>query len=84
MKDKIVSSLKSIASGSIKSGGSIAIAIVMAILVICAVAAIPALLIWGLQLMGLDIEVTWKTYAGSVLILVYLGFAKSGSGKSKE
>ena len=82
MKQKLVNALKKIASGSITSGGSIAIAIILGIGIVLAILAIPMLLIWGLQLIGLPVETSFSSYIGSVLILTYLGFAKTGISKS--
>jgi hypothetical protein len=83
MKKTIIKVLKSISEGTLNSGGSVAIAIIVGTLVIGAFALIPMLLIWGLQLMGIGIVTGVKSYVGSLLILVYLSYARIG-GKSKE
>ena len=75
--------LKSISEGTLNSGGSVVIAIIVGTLVIGAFALIPMLLIWGLQLMGIGIVTGVKSYVGSLLILVYLSYARIG-GKTKE
>ena len=84
MKKNIIKVLKSISEGTLNSGGSVAIAIIVGTLVIGAFALIPMLLIWGLQLMGIGIVTGVKSYVGSLLILVYLSYARIGSSKTKE
>ena len=84
MKKNIIKVLKSISEGTLNSGGSVVIAIIVGTLVIGAFALIPMLLIWGLQLMGIGIVTGVKSYVGSLLILVYLSYARIGSGKTKE
>lgn len=83
MKKNIIKVLKSISEGTLNSGGSVVIAIIVGTLVIGAFALIPMLLIWGLQLMGIGIVTGVKSYVGSLLILVYLSYARIG-GKTKE
>lgn len=83
MKKTIIKVLKSISEGTLNSGGSVVIAIIVGTLVIGAFALIPMLLIWGLQLMGIGIVTGVKSYVGSLLILVYLSYARIG-GKTKE
>jgi hypothetical protein len=83
MKKNIIKVLKSISGGTLNSGGAIAIAIIVGALVIGAFALMPMLLVWGLQLMGIGIVTGVKSYIGSLLILVYLSYARIGS-KSKE
>ena len=84
MKKNIIKVLKSISEGTLNSGGSVVIAIIVGTLVIGAFALIPMLLIWGLQLMGIGIVTGVKSYVGSLLILVYLSYARIGSSKTKE
>ena len=84
MKQKLISTLKKISSGSITSGGAIAIAVILFIGVAAVVALIPMLLIWGLQLMGFAVESSISSYIGSVLILAYLSYAKIGISKSSK
>lgn len=82
MKEKIIKSLRNLASGSSNSEGSMKLlAIIVAIIVIAGVLAIPLLLIYGLKLLGFDVDVTWSTYLGSVLIMVYLGFGRPSQSK---
>jgi len=84
MKKTIIKVLKSISEGTLNSGGSVAIAIIVGTLVIGAFALIPMLLVWGLQLMGIGIVTGVKSYVGSLLILVYLSYARIGSNRTKE
>jgi hypothetical protein len=85
MKNNLVKILKKISEGSLNSGGTIAIAVILGALVVVAFALIPMLLIWGLQLMGIGITTSFKSYIGSLLILTYLSYSRIGSGKeSKE
>jgi hypothetical protein len=74
MKNNLVKILKKISEGSLNSGGTIAIAVILGALVVVAFALIPMLLIWGLQLMGIGITTSFKSYIGSLLILTYLSY----------
>lgn len=84
MKKNLVKIFKKIAEGSLNSKGAIAIAVILGSLVIVAFALIPMLLIWGLQLMGIGITTSVKSYIGSVLILTYLSYSRIGSGKTSK
>jgi hypothetical protein len=84
MKKNLAKIFKKIAEGSLNSKGTIAIAVVLGALVIVAFALIPMLLIWGLQLMGIGITTSVKSYIGSVLILTYLSYSRIGSGKTSK
>ncbi len=84
MKNSLVKILKKISEGSLNSGGTIAIAVILGALVVVAFALIPMLLIWGLQLMGIGITASFKSYIGSLLILTYLSYSRIGSGKASK
>jgi hypothetical protein len=84
MKNSLVKILKKISEGSLNSGGTIAIAVILGALVVVAFALIPMLLIWGLQLMGIGITTSFKSYIGSLLILTYLSYSRIGSGKASK
>ena len=84
MKKNLAKIFKKIAEGSLNSKGTIAIAVVLGALVIVAFALIPMLLIWGLQLMGIGITTSVKSYIGSVLILTYLSYSRIGSSKTSK
>jgi hypothetical protein len=84
MKKNLAKIFKKIAEGSLNSKGTIAIAVILGALVIVAFALIPMLLIWGLQLMGIGITISVKSYIGSVLILTYLSYSRIGSGKTSK
>jgi hypothetical protein len=84
MKNNLVKILKKISEGSLNSGGTIAIAVILGALVVVAFALIPMLLIWGLQLMGIGITASFKSYIGSLLILTYLSYSRIGSGKASK
>jgi hypothetical protein len=84
MKNNLVKILKKISEGSLNSGGAIAIAVILGALVVVAFALIPMLLIWGLQLMGLGITTSVKSYIGSLLILTYLSYSRIGSSKTSK
>jgi hypothetical protein len=84
MKKNLVKIFKKIAEGSLNSKGAIAIAVILGALVIVAFALIPMLLIWGLQLMGIGITTSVKSYIGSVLILTYLSYSRIGSSKTSK
>jgi hypothetical protein len=82
MKQSLIKILKKLSEGTINSGGAIAVAVILGILVLAAFALIPMLLIWGLQLMGFAVETSFSSYIGSVLILTYLSYARIGVNKS--
>ena len=84
MKNNLVKILKKISEGSLNSGGTIAIAVILGALVVVAFALIPMLLIWGLQLMGIGITTSFKSYIGSLLILTYLSYSRIGSSKTSK
>ena len=84
MKNNLVKILKKISEGSLNSGGTIAIAVILGALVVVAFALIPMLLIWGLQLMGFGISTSFKSYIGSLLILTYLSYSRIGSSKTSK
>ena len=84
MKNNLVKILKKISEGSLNSGGAIAIAVILGALVVVAFALIPMLLIWGLQLMGIGITTSFKSYIGSLLILTYLSYSRIGSSKTSK
>jgi len=82
MKELITKSLKQIQSGAFNTGGAIAFAAVILIIIIIGLGLIPALLIWGLQLMGFTIPLTFKTWCGSAIVLFVTRtkfFSKSGN-----
>jgi hypothetical protein len=84
MKKTLIKILKKLSDGTKNSGGAIAMAIILGVLVLAAFALIPMLLIWGLQLMGFGVETSFSSYVGSVLILTYLSYAKIGVNKSSS
>ncbi len=84
MKKSLIKIFKKLSEGTINSGGAIAMAIILGVLVLAAFALIPMLLIWGLQLMGFGVETSFSSYVGSVLILTYLSYAKIGVNKSSS
>jgi hypothetical protein len=84
MKKNLVKIFKKISEGSLNSGGAIAIAVILGALVVVAFALIPMLLIWGLQLMGIGITTSVKSYIGSLLILTYLSYSRIGSSKTSK
>lgn len=83
MKKLIAKSLKQITSGTFNSAGTIVFAVIMMAFVIAAILASPILLIWGLQLLGLPVELTWKSWFGALLIVTILRGKFSSSTKEK-
>lgn len=84
MKQKVIQALKKISNGSLTSFGSIAIAIVLILIVAAAFAAIPMLLIWGLQLLGFGIVTSFKSYCGAVLVMLFVSYSKIGINKTSN
>jgi hypothetical protein len=68
----IVSILKKIGSGQLNNGLVFLVALCLIVIVILAISVFPLTLIWGLQLLGLPVVVSWKAYLGSILIMLYL------------
>jgi hypothetical protein len=84
MKQKIVNTLKKISEGSLTSFGSIAIAIILILIVAAVFAAIPMMLIWGLQLLGFGIVTSFKSYCGALLIMLFISYSKIGINRTSN
>jgi hypothetical protein len=84
MKQKVIQSLKKISEGSLTSFGSILIAIALILIVAAAFAAIPMLLIWGLQLLGFGIVTSFKSYCGAMLIMLFISYSKIGINRTSN
>ena len=85
MKKMIAQSLKNIVSGSFNNAGSIVVGLLLVLLVIVVLLSTPALLIWGLQLMGFEIALTLKSWFGAMVVMTVMRTRlSSGSSKSSE
>ena len=84
MKKNLVKIFKSISEGSLNSAGSIAMVVALCALLVILFGLFPMLLIWGLQLLGFGVTASFKSYIGSVLILIYLSYLKVGSNKESK
>jgi hypothetical protein len=84
MKELVIKSLKQIQSGAFNTGSAIAFAAVILIIIIIGLGLVPALLIWGLQLMGLPITLTFKSWLGSALVLFVIRTRFSSKTSKKE
>jgi hypothetical protein len=80
--NKFISMLKTMSKGDINgmSFGTIAFVAIVALGII---ATFPLTLVWGLQLLGLPIAVSFKSWLGSVLIMIFLTVFKSSRNESK-
>ena len=76
--NKIINFLKTIAKGDVKGMSVLSIVFVVAVALVV-IAAFPLTLVWGLQLLGLPVEVSFSSWLGSVLILIYLTTKRSGN-----
>jgi len=74
--------LKTMSKGDINGMGIGTIAFV-AIVALGIIATFPLMLVLGLQLLGLPITVSFKSWLGSVLIMIFLTVLKSSRNESK-
>lgn len=80
--NKFISMLKTMSKGDINGMGIGTIAFV-AIVALGIIATFPLMLVLGLQLLGLPITVSFKSWLGSVLIMIFLTILKSSRNESK-
>jgi hypothetical protein len=80
--NKFISMLKTMSKGDINGMGIGTIAFV-AIVALGIIATFPLMLVLGLQLLGLPITVSFKSWLGSVLIMIFLAVLKSSRNESK-
>jgi hypothetical protein len=80
--NKFISMLKTMSKGDINGMGIGTIAFV-AIVALGIIATFPLVLVLGLQLLGLPITVSFKSWLGSVLIMIFLTVLKSSRNESK-
>ena len=69
--NKIISKLKTMSQGDVGGMGIGAIAFVV-IVALGIIALFPLSLVYGLQLLGLPVVVSFKSWLGSVLIMLFL------------
>ena len=69
--NKIISKLKTMSQGDVSGMGIGAIAFVV-IVALGIIALFPLTLVYGLQLLGLPVVVSFKSWLGSVLIMLFL------------
>jgi hypothetical protein len=81
VKKFIAQSLKKITKGSFDNTGAVVFGVILGSIVVAAFLAAPLLLVWGLQLMGLPVTITFSSWFGALLIMLVL---RSGSGSSKS
>jgi predicted neutral ceramidase superfamily lipid hydrolase len=80
--NKFISILKTMSKGDINGMGIGTIAFV-AIVALGIIATFPLMLVLGLQLLGLPVTVSFKSWLGSVLIMIFLTVLKSSRNESK-
>jgi len=80
--NKFISMLKTMSKGDINGMGIGTIAFV-AIVALGIIATFPLMLVLGLQLLGLPITVSFKSWLGSVLIMIFLTVLRSSRNESK-
>jgi predicted neutral ceramidase superfamily lipid hydrolase len=80
--NKFISMLKTMSKGDINGMGIGTIAFV-AIVALGIIATFPLMLVLGLQLLGLPVTVSFKSWLGSVLIMIFLTVLKSSRNESK-
>jgi membrane protein implicated in regulation of membrane protease activity len=84
MKELITKSLKQIQSGAFNTGGAIIFAIIILAFIVIGLGLIPALFIWGLQMMGFAIPLTFKSWCGSAIVLFVIRTRFTSGTKNKE
>jgi predicted neutral ceramidase superfamily lipid hydrolase len=80
--NKFISMLKTMSKGDINGMGIGTIAFV-AIVALGIIATFPLMLVLGLQLLGLPVTVSFKSWLGSVLIMIFLTVLRSSRNESK-
>ena len=75
---KVIDFLKTMSRGDVKSMSLFAILFVI-LVALGVIVAFPLTLVWGLQLLGLPVEVSFSSWLGSVLILFYLTVRRSSN-----
>jgi hypothetical protein len=80
MKENLVKYLKKISSGEVNPG----VTLVVAFFVICLFALVPAILVWGLQMMGFGVSLNIKSWMGAILVIVILKIVGGTSGTKKN
>jgi len=76
--NKIISKLKTMSQGDV-SGMSIGTIAFVAIVALGILALFPLTLVYGLQLLGLPVVVSFKSWLGSVLIMLFLTIKTTGN-----
>jgi hypothetical protein len=82
MKNKVVKILKDISSGNVKTAGVIVGVILLLLLAAILIFIIPSLLLWGLYLMGLPVNISFKSFLGACLVTMFFWILRSKSEKS--
>ena len=57
--------------------------VILGVLIIALALATPLTLVWGLQLLGLPVSVTWKSYFGAVLVYIFFSGASRLANSKK-
>lgn len=79
---KFTETLKSLSKGKV-DGNSMPTVLLLIASGLVIIAALPLLLIWGLQLIGLPVEASFSSWFGSVLILIFIKIASAKSEKNE-
>ena len=80
MKNQILKLLRTFAP-STQSRTPVGLLLLLLLIGIALVAMIPLYPLWALQLIGLPVEVSLKSYLGSILLLGFYLWIRSLSGK---
>jgi flagellar biogenesis protein FliO len=75
---KFTETLKSLSKGKVE-GSSMPTVLMLVVTGLAIIIALPLLLIWGLQLIGLPIEASFSSWFGSILILIFIKIASAKS-----
>lgn len=62
---------------------AVTVGVIIGALAIALALTTPLILVWGLQLLGLPVSVTWKSYFGAVLVYIFFSGASRLANKKK-
>jgi hypothetical protein len=72
--------LAKLASGTASAG----LMIILGVFIAAIFLTIPLLLVWGLQLLGFPVLVSFKSWLGSIMIMIFISYSKIGINKKSK
>lgn len=80
---KFTSVLKSLSKGKIE-GSSLPTVLLLLVSGASIIVAMPLLLVWGLQLIGLPVEISLSSWLGAVLVFFFIKLASANNDNSQK